>query len=165
MCYLKLPNAINIMALVFLGLLSACDNEQMIDGNNEHAVSPEVSTTPIPAIPQGAGQPTPKADSQPPAAEVRSADLLRLTIKEAPFRENALIGSGATTAADWLEREGHAADLDKIPANDNLLPDLFNKKEREKPISVEMEVLFDDGEKEITDVIDGAGLSIKYKTD
>jgi hypothetical protein len=165
MYYLKLPNAINIMALVFLSLLSACDREQMFDGSNEHAVSPEVSTTPIPAIPQAAGQPTPQADSQPPAAEVRSADSLKLTIKETPFREAAPIGSGTTTAADWLESEGHAADLNKIPANDNLLPDLFNKKQREKAISVEMELLLDDGEQETSDVIDGAEWSIKYKTD
>ena len=165
MSYLKLPNAINIMAIVFLSLLSACNKEQMFDGSNEHPVSLEVSTTPIPATLQATGQPTPQADSQTPASEVRAVDLLKLTIEETPFRETALIGSGTTTAADWLESEGRAADLNKIPANDNLLPDLFNKKEREKAISVEMEVLFNDGEQERADVIDGAGLSIKYKTD
>lgn len=50
-------------------------------------------------------------------------------------------------------------------ANGNLLPDLFNKKERGKATSTVMELLHDDREQEITDVFDGVGLSIKYRTD
>lgn len=165
MRYLKLPYAVNIMALVFLSLLSACEKEQMPDGSKKHAASPEISTSHIQATPQVTGQPTPQVGNQPPAVEIRSADSLKLTITEKPFRETTLIGSGTMPDADWLESEGHDVNLNNMPASGNLLPDLFKKKEREKATSAEMELLLDDGEQEITDAIDGVGLSIKYKTD
>lgn len=160
---LKLPYDIKFMALVFLSLLPACEKEAMLDGSNEHSSGPVVATTPVPATPQMEEPPTPRVDSPPPAAQARSADSFNLTIRATPFTDTSHIGSGEIPDSDWLESKGHAADLDKMPADDNLLPDMFKKEERDKSTSVKMDVLFDDGEQEIADVIDGAGVSIQYK--
>ena len=55
--------------------------------------------------------------------------------------------------------------MQKVPASQTLLPDLFGKTKADKDVSVKGKLLLNDDEKEITDKIDGAGVSIQYYTD
>ena len=164
MCYLKLRYQLNIVALVIVSLLAACDKATITEDSKEEVISHEVPAPTTTATPEVAVKQTGPVAKQPVEEAARSADSLKLNIMEDPYGETAPTGFGATAGSGWLENDGHAADLDEMPANANLLPDLFGETERDKRASIKMNVLIDD-EEEISDSLDGAGVSIKYKTD
>mgnify|MGYP001823954839 CR=1 FL=1 len=163
---LKSPITICVAALVFLGLLSGCDRQPTVDGSDRSDVSPEVAAPPAvvqPALP--ADKQAPAVAVQPPVETRKTAASLDLTVKSAPLGNTAPAGSGRTTVPGWLKANGSTTDLETNSANGNVLPDLFDPQVREKKVTVDTELLLDDGERETSGIIDGAGMSIKYKTD
>lgn len=165
MCKLKHPCTVTILVLAALNLLSASENGQTSNTSNQSAVSPKVLTPPPSVTREIPVEQAPQAATPPPAATAQSTDSLNLTIGETPAAAVPQTGSGSMPASDWLDSKDPAINLDNVPANDNLLPDLFNKKDREKDTSVKMKMHVDESEQDIADVIDGAGVSIKYRTD
>ena len=163
MYYLKLQSAVQIMA--FLALLSACDKAETFDGNNEHSVKPDGLTGHIPVTPLKEGISAPSPNTPSPESDLRSADSLRLTIEDAPFSEAAPVGSGTTTDNSWLDGPGNDTGSQNIPSIRTLLPNLFGQAKDNKDVSVEGKLLLNDDEEEITDKVDGAGVSIRYNTD
>ena len=142
-----------LTALVGIFLLSSCDKGSMHEDITGQAVSPEASAPARPTVTEGHVL---KHDNQAPTEESRSVDSLKLSIMDDPYEETA------TTDEDWLQNNTRTGNE---RADDNLLPDLFQKREREKAATVKMDMRLDDDEPEISDFIDGAGVSIKYKTE
>ena len=160
---LKQPFVFPVTTLAFVCMLSACDKDPEVNSGTREFVQPEVTTVQIPATPQTAKQPVPQPEARPPAEETRSSDTLILSIEETPFEETSNTGFGTKTNIDWLDEDG--APSSNPPADNNLLPDLFDREDSDKPASVKMDVLIHDDEPDMTNAIDGAGLSIEYKTD
>lgn len=52
-----------------------------------------------------------------------------------------------------------------VTETDRLLPDLFNQKRGESPLSVEGELLTDQDAQEFSETLDGAAITIQIKTD
>ena len=149
--------------MALLALLVVCAPTYTFDGSSQQR-GPQVLSERIPVI-----QLRPSSTAAPgsPAQDAggHSAEALILTIEPAPFTEDAPVGSGTATQSDWLDDQGKDASLQKIPASQTLLPDLFGKTKEDKDVSVKGKLLLNDDEKEITDKIDGAGVSIQYYTD
>lgn len=162
---LKQPFVFPVTTLAFVCMLSACDKDPEVNSGTQEFVQPDVTTVQIPATPQTAKQPVPQPEARPPAEETRSSDTLILSIEETPFEETSNTGFGTKSSVDWLNENGNGAPPSNPPADDNLLPDLFAREDRDKAASVKMDVLIDDDQPDMTNAIDGAGLSIEYKTD
>ena len=150
--------------MAFLALLTVCDQAYTFNGNSEQPGTQELGEQ-IPVIQLRPGSAAAAPGSPAQDAERQSADALILTIELAPFREGVPVGSGSATRNDWLDNKGKDAALQKVPANHNLLPNLFGKAKDDKDVSVEGKLLLNDDEEEITDKIDGAGVSIRFNTD
>ena len=150
--------------MAFLALLTVCDQAYTFDGNSEQPGSQALGEQ-IPVIQLRPGSAAAAPGSPAQDAERQSADALILTIELAPFREDAPVGSGSVTQNDWLDDQGKDATLRKVPASRTLLPNLFGKAKDDKDVSVKGNLLLNDDEEEITDKIDGAGVSIRYNTD
>lgn len=165
MRHLKQPLIFPVTTLAFACMLSACDKDPGVNSGDQEFVQPEVTTIQVPATPQAAKQPAPQPEARPPAEETRSSDSLILSIEETPFEETPDTGFGTKTTIDWLDEDGDGAPSSNLPADDKLLPDLFNREDRDKAASVKMDVHIHDDQPDMTNVIDGAGLSIEYKTD
>ena len=165
MRHLKQPLIFPVTTLAFACMLSACDKDPGVNSGDQEFVQPEVTTIQVPATPQAAKQPAPQPEARPPAEEIRSSDSLILSIEETPFEETSNTGFGTKTTIDWLDEDGDGAPTSNLPADDRLLPDLFNREDRDKAASVKMDVHIHDDQPDMTNVIDGAGLSIEYKTD
>ena len=149
--------------MAMLALLAVCAPAYTFDGSSQQP-GPQVLSEQIPVIqlrPSSAAAPGSPAQD----AHGHSAEALILTIELDPFTEDAPVGSGTDTQSDWLDDQGKDATLQKVPASQTLLPDLFGKTKEDKDVSVKGKLLLNDDEKEITDKIDGAGVSIKYNTD
>jgi hypothetical protein len=150
--------------MALLALLTVCNQTYSFDGNSEQPGS-RVPSEQIPVIQLRPGSAAAAPGSPALDAERHSAKALILTIEFAPFREDAPVGSGTATRNDWLNDQGKYAALQKIPASRTLLPNLFDKAKADKDVSVKGKLLLNDDEEEITDKIDGAGVSIRFNTD
>ena len=150
--------------MALLALLTVCTQAHAFDGNSQQPGVLELSEQ-IPVIqlrPSSAAAPGSAAQQD---TEGRSAEALILTIELAPFEEDAPVGSGTATQSDWLDDQGKDATLQKVPTSHTLLPDLFDKARDDKDVTVKGKLLLNDDEEEITNKVDGAGVSIQYHTD
>ena len=154
-----------VQLMAFLAWSVLAGPVQGFDGNSGPTSTPNGLSGSIFLIPLRADRTTATAGDPTGEAGAQSADSLNLVIEHAPFEEDTPLASGETTAHDWLDEEDNEPVLRKIPASHNLLPNLFRKKKQEADVSVKGTLLMDEDEEEITDRIDGAGVSIKYITE
>ena len=99
----------------------------------------------------------------PAVVETRTLESLDLKLDRRPATLPDPPGFGAAPDSGWLD-EGNT--LDELNTDENtLLPDLFDGKQQEKPLDIKGRVLIDEGASNFSDPLDGAEVSIEFKTD
>ena len=154
-----------VQHLALLAWLVSGGPAQGFDGNTGPDSAPGSQSGPVTLIPLLADSTAPTTGDPGGETGAQSADSLFLMIESVPFAEDAPLGSGVSTTNDWLDDEGIEVDLQRIPASHDLLPDLFRETKQQADVSLQGTLLLDEDEEEITDRIDGAGVSIKYRTE
>jgi len=148
-----------MLTLLLVTLLSGCEEPQTIE---EPAGAPAVPVTEpavVPTLP-----PSERANEKvPPATETRLPDSLDLGIADRPIAVQKSPVFGAAPDSGWLDSGEEAVGGDR--GDNGLLPDLFAEQQREQPVSVKGKMLVDDGTGELSDVVDGAKMSIEIQTD
>jgi hypothetical protein len=149
-----------MLTLLLITLLSACEESQTL---GEPAEAPQVQVTEPVAIPSTMPPSERPGEKVPPAAETRKPDSLDLRIDDRPIAAEKSPVFGAAPDSGWLDSGQEAVAGDT--GDNRLLPDMFGEQQREKPVSVKGRMLVDDGSGDVSDVVDGARMSIEIQTD
>jgi hypothetical protein len=121
-------------------------------GQEPPALPEPVTSTPPDPEPAQADVPTDAPEYKP------TPESLVLTPEDRPFADQPVHTFGEVHDADWLgEQPQH-------PAQQGLLPDLFDKSGNHDKVKVEGELLLD-GSEEVSRMVDGVGVKIEINTD
>lgn len=161
----RVHRGVSMITLLVMTLLFGCDESRPIDTDVRESVSPEtppiVRSTPLPTPSESRSQQEPPHQ----AVEKRIAKTLDLTIDATPAPGQATAGFGGIPEAEWLNKDQAAAGLGAGPDTSRVLPDLFDENTSEKPVSVKGKLLVDDEAGDISSAVEGAGLSLEYRTE
>ena len=148
-----------MFVLLLVVLLSACEKSPAPRTLEESAIEPAV---PLPEVVTTMPRTLPEVGVQ-QAPALPTLDSLDLRIKDRSLQEQTPAGFDADPDSGWLDQRQNAGGLDG--EDDGLLPDLFGEKVQDKPVSVKGRMRLDDNVNTLSDTLDGAEVSIEFKTD
>lgn len=147
-----------MLVLLLITLLPACENPRTPDKQGLEPV-PEAGLPAASSLPA-----TRQQDKKvSPATEMRQSDVLDLRLRERPETEPSSPVLGAVPDSGWLDPGPGVTGTDS--GQNRLLPDLFDGKQRDKPLSVKGRMRFGDDAEDLSGTLDGAEMSIEIKTD
>lgn len=152
-----------MFTLLLVTSLPACEKPRTGDGSGDEPAVPETAPVPEAALAPALPASGPQAGKAPPVVATRKPDSLDLSIKDRPIAVHKSPVLGAVPDSGWLDTAPEASAT--ATGQNGLLPDLFDEQERDKPVSVKGKMLVDDGTQGISNVLDGAEMSVEIQTD